>query len=190
MEWVARQRYTYMVLPTLAPFELRRQSAEYFRQCCERAGYTARYGQIGWGIGVYVAETDEQARREYEPHFWYYAHNLLKTPAPLSLPPGHTSLSTMLSVAERRRSSRPSNLRTWDEVERGGYVVVGSPETVRQRLEDYAQRVGFGLLVANFSVGNVPTELTQKSMTLFAREVMPKLKHVNSDAPVDAGAVA
>lgn len=189
MEWVARQRYTYMVLPTLAPFELRRQSAEYFRACCERAGYTARYGQIGWGIGIYVAETDEQARREYEPHFWYYARNLLKTPAPLSLPPGHTSLSTMLSVAERRRSSRPGNLSTWDEVERGGYVVVGSPETVRQRLEDYAQRVGFGLLVANFSVGNVPTELTRKSMTLFAQEVMPKLTHVNSDAPVPAGAV-
>lgn len=189
MEWVAQQRYTYMVLPTLAPFELRRQSAAYFRACCERAGYTARYGQIGWGIGVYVAETDAQARREYEPHFWYYARNLLKTPAPLSLPPGHTSLPTMLTMAERRRSSRPGNLSTWDEVERGGYVVVGSPETVRQRLEDYAQRVGFGLLVANFSVGNVPTELTQKSMRLFAQEVMPKLKHVNSDAPVAAGSV-
>ena len=47
---------------------------------------TARYEQIGWGIGIYVAETDEQARREYEPHFWYYARNLLKTPAPLSIP--------------------------------------------------------------------------------------------------------
>ncbi len=71
----------------------------------------------------------------------------------------------------------------------GVYVAVGSPETVRQRLEDYAQRVGFGLLVANFSVGNVPTELTKKSMTVFAQEVMPRLKHVNSDAPVAAGAV-
>ena len=96
----------------------------------------------------------------------------------------------MLATADRRLRSRPGTLSTWDEVERGGYVVVGSPETVRQRLEDYAQRVGFGLLVANFSVGNVPTELTQKSMTLFAQEVMPKLKHLNSDAPVAVGAVA
>ena len=68
-------------------------------------------------------------------------------------------------------------------MEQGGYVVVGSPETVRQRLEDYAQRVGFGVLVANFSVGNVPTELTQKSMTLFAQEVMPKLQTVNTAMP-------
>ena len=68
-------------------------------------------------------------------------------------------------------------------VEKGGYVVVGSPETVRQRLADYAKRVGFGVLVANFSVGNVPSELTQRSMTLFAKDVMPKLRPVNSDAP-------
>jgi alkanesulfonate monooxygenase SsuD/methylene tetrahydromethanopterin reductase-like flavin-dependent oxidoreductase (luciferase family) len=189
MEWVAQQRYTYMVLPTLAPFELRRQSAEYFRACCEQEGYTARHEQIGWGIGIYVAETDEQARREYEPHFWYYARNLLKTPAPLSLPPGHTSLSTMLSMAERRLQSRPGSLSTWDEVERGGYVVVGSPETVRQRLEDYAKQVGFGVLVANFSVGNVPSELTRKSMTLFAEQVMPQLQHVNVDAPAVASEV-
>ena len=93
-------------------------------------------------------------------------------------------------MAERRLRSRPGALATWDEVERGGYVVVGSPETVRQQLEEYAQRVGFGVLVANFSVGNVPSELTQKSMRLFAQEVMPKLRHVNADEPLVAGALA
>ena len=87
-------------------------------------------------------------------------------------------------MAERRQRSRPGGLSTWEEVEKGGYVVVGSPETVRQRLEEYATRVGFGLLVANFSVGNVPSELTRRSMTLFAQEVMPKLRHVNADAPL------
>ena len=60
--------------------------------CCDKAGYTVRHAQIGWGIGIYVGETDEQARREYEPHFWYYARNLLKTPPQFSLPPGHTSI--------------------------------------------------------------------------------------------------
>jgi hypothetical protein len=44
--------------------------------------------------------------------------------------------------------------------------------------------------VANFSVGNVPTALTQKSMRLFAQEVMPHLRHVNTDAPLPVGAVA
>jgi alkanesulfonate monooxygenase SsuD/methylene tetrahydromethanopterin reductase-like flavin-dependent oxidoreductase (luciferase family) len=63
-------------------------------------------------------------------------------------------------------------------------VIVGSPDTVRQRLEDYARKVGFGLLIANFSVGNAPREYTEKSMKLFAEKVMPKLCGINIDAPV------
>ena len=102
MEWVARQKYTYMVLPTLAPFELRRQAAEYFSECCNKAGYTVRHAQIGWGIGIYVADTDEQARREYEPHYWYYARNLLRTTPEYSLPPGHTSMKSVLGMMQRR----------------------------------------------------------------------------------------
>jgi alkanesulfonate monooxygenase SsuD/methylene tetrahydromethanopterin reductase-like flavin-dependent oxidoreductase (luciferase family) len=60
-------------------------------------------------------------------------------------------------------------------------VIVGSPDTVRQRLEDYAKRVGFGLLIANFSVGNAPREYTDKSMRLFGEKVMPKLREINVD---------
>jgi alkanesulfonate monooxygenase SsuD/methylene tetrahydromethanopterin reductase-like flavin-dependent oxidoreductase (luciferase family) len=181
MDWVAEMKYTYMVLPTLAPFELRRQAAEYFSACCEKAGYTVRHSQIGWGIGIYVGDTDEQARREYEPHYWYYARNLLKTTPQQALPPGHTSLSSVMGIMQRRLQSRPGNLSTWKEVDDAGYVIVGSPETVRQRLQDYAEKVGFGLLIANFSVGNAPREYTEKSMKLFADKVMPKLRGINVD---------
>ena len=88
---------------------------------------------------------------------------------------------------QRRLQSRPSNLSTWEEADKAGYVVVGSPETVRQRLEDYAKKVGFGLLIANFSVGNAPREYTEKSMKLFAEKVMPKLRKINVDtAPASA----
>jgi alkanesulfonate monooxygenase SsuD/methylene tetrahydromethanopterin reductase-like flavin-dependent oxidoreductase (luciferase family) len=161
---------------------LRRQAAEYFSACCDKIGYTVRHSQIGWGIGIYVGETDEEARREYEPHYWYYARNLLKTTPQQALPPGHTSLSSVMGMMQRRLQSRPSNLSTWEEVDKAGYVVVGSPETVRQRLEDYAKKVGFGLMIANFSVGNAPREYTEKSMKLFADKVMPKLRNINVDA--------
>jgi hypothetical protein len=49
---------------------------------------------------------------------------------------------------------------------------------VRQRLEEYAKKVGFGLLIANFSVGNAPREYTERSMRLFAEKVMPKLRSI------------
>jgi hypothetical protein len=57
---------------------------------------------------------------------------------------------------------------------------------VRDRLKEIADRTGLGTLLPNFSVGNQPYELTRKSMTLFAREVMPALRGVNVDRPVGA----
>src|SRR5260370_3671525 len=100
---------------------------------------------------------------------------------------GDRSIASVMGTMKRRLESRPSNLSTWKEVDDAGYVIVGSPETVRQRLEDYAKKVGFGLLIANFSVGNAPRDYTEKSMKLFAEKVMPKLRDINVDV-TSAGA--
>lgn len=190
IDWVAEKRYTYMVLPTLAPYAVRAHTAQLFREACERAGYTARHDQIGWGIGVYVAETDAQAVAEYEPHFWYYARNLLRNRDTFNAPPGHSSVRSALGALERRRGARPGSYSTWEEIDRAGYVVVGSPATVRDRLKEIATATGLGTLVPNFSVGNVPHQLTRKSMQLFASEVMPALRPLNVDAPETVSATA
>ena len=183
VEWVAQKRFTYMVLPTLAPYELRARTAEYFRECCEREGYTARHEQIGWGIGVYVADTDAQAVEEYEPHFWYYAKNLLRNRDTFQSPPGHSTIQSILGALETRRTQRPGRFSTWEEIQKAGFVVVGSPATVRDRLKEIAEHTGLGTLIPNFSVGNAPSHLTRKSMELFAREVMPALRPINVDEP-------
>ena len=47
---------------------------------------------------------------------------------------------------------------------------------------------GLGTLVPNFSVGNVPHDLTRRSMELFASEVMPALRPVNVDQEMPAAA--
>ena len=190
IDWVAKKRFTYMVLPTLAPYALRAATAEAFRAACEREGYTARHEQIGWGIGVYVAESDAQAVQEYEPHFWYYAKNLLRNRETFNSPPGHSSVQSTLGVLAARRKGRPGNFNSWEEIQKGGFVVVGSPATVRDRLTEIATHTGLGTLIPNFSVGNVPHHLTRKSVELFAREVMPHLRGVNVDPPADGVAHA
>jgi len=180
-EWVAKQRYTYMVLPTLAPYAARLASANYFWECCQREGYQPRHDQIGWGIGVYVAETDAKAVEEYEPHFRYYARNLLRNRATFNAPPGHSSLETTKNAHGGQRARVSGDYGSWSEIENAGYVVVGSPATVRDRLKDIIKETRLGTLVPNFSVGNVPTDLTRKSMRLFAGEVMPALRDLNVD---------
>jgi len=67
-------------------------------------------------------------------------------------------------------------VKTRQEVEDGFYAVVGSPETVRDRLIELSGRLGFGNLLGLFQLGTLPADLTRKNMTMFAQEVMPQLR--------------
>ena len=98
------------------------------------------------------------------------------------MPRRHSSIRSLLGTLERRRTGRPGNFSTWEEIQKAGYVVVGSPATVRDRLREIALATGLGTLVPNFSVGNVPHQRTRTSMELFAREVMPSLRDINVDS--------
>ena len=88
--------------------------------------------QAGWLVPIYVAETDEQARREYEEHCWYFVKRLL--PGIDDPPPGYTSLRSLENIL-KGRGSFAMNLETWDQVVEGQYAIVGSPETVYEQLD-------------------------------------------------------
>jgi hypothetical protein len=69
-----------------------------------------------------------------------------------------------------------------------GYIVFGSAETVRQRLVEYQQRLGFGKLVSLLQFGSLPADLTRRNMERFSREVMPALRPLGvSEAPAAVG---
>src|SRR6185437_3327026 len=111
---------------------------------CARHGYQARHDQIGWGIGIYVAQTDAQAVAEYEPHFWYYARNLLRNRDTFQSPPGHSSIASVLGVMAARRKASPGRFNSWEEIQKQGFVIVGSPDTVYERLREIGQQTGLG----------------------------------------------
>ena len=95
MEFVARHRYAYMGIPYfhLDVFE---RTFKMFRDACDAEGYEADPLQSGWLVPIYVAETDEQARREYEEHLWYFVKRLL--PGITIQPPGYTSVRSLANV--------------------------------------------------------------------------------------------
>jgi alkanesulfonate monooxygenase SsuD/methylene tetrahydromethanopterin reductase-like flavin-dependent oxidoreductase (luciferase family) len=172
MELVARNRWAYMGIPYFH-IDVFRRNFEFFRQACEKEGYTADPKQMGWLVPIYVAETDEQARREFEPHVWYFARKLLK--GINTSPPGYTTVRSAVKILE---SSDKFMLfcETWEQIEEGDYVICGSPETVRRKLEERIEELGVGNVLGLFRLGSLPTDLTRRSLTLFADEVMPKLR--------------
>ena len=172
IEFVAQRRFSYMGVPYFHIDVFRRVFAQ-FREACEKAGYTPNPEQMGWGVPIYVAATDRQAREEFEPHMWYFVKNLLKN---IGLaPPGYTSPASAVTLVKQQKQFL-ARQTTWDEVENGVFAIVGSPATVRQKIERYQKELGAGVVLTGCQVGSLPHELARKSMTMLAKEVLPALR--------------
>lgn len=68
------------------------------------------------------------------------------------------------------------SVRTWEEVESGMYAIVGSPQTVAEKLALGIEKLGVGHLLGLFQLGTLPHEATKANLELFSAEVMPALR--------------
>jgi len=172
MEFVAEHHYAYMGIPYFH-FDVFKKTFGMFRDACEREGYTADPKQAGWLTPIYVADTDEQARAEFEEHWWYFVKRLL--PGITISPPGYTSLRSMENAA-KNATSFAERLESWEDTVAGRYAIVGSPETVTELLTDSLGQLGTGNLLGLFQLGTLGAEATRRNLDLFAAEVMPTLR--------------
>ncbi|UUO05913.1 LLM class flavin-dependent oxidoreductase [Blastopirellula sp. J2-11] len=172
IQFVAQRRFAYMGIPYFH-LDFFQRNFDLFRDACEKNGYTADPEQLGWLLPIYVAESDEQAWAEYEEHLWYFVRNLLK--GLVIFPPGYTSVRSIAGI-QRGLQQFMTACQTRDDIERGGYAIVGSPKTVREKLQTYSKRLGVGNLLGLFQIGTLPHELACKNMSLFAEQVMPQLR--------------
>jgi alkanesulfonate monooxygenase SsuD/methylene tetrahydromethanopterin reductase-like flavin-dependent oxidoreductase (luciferase family) len=172
IDFVAQRRYAYMGIPYFH-IDVFRRVFDQFRAACDRAGYTAKPEQMGWGVPIYVAETDRQAREEFESHLMYFVRFLMKN---INLaPPGYTSAKSAAAIIKNRPLFLPEQ-KSWDDIERGVFAIVGSPATVRQKLNEYRKQLGCGVVLTGCQSGTLPHELARKSMELLAREVLPHVR--------------
>lgn len=172
MEFVARHRYSYMGIPYFH-LDVFKRYFSLFREACEAEGYTASPDQAGWLVPIYVGETDESARAEFEEHLWYFAHRLL--PGITIQPPGYISERSLPGIM-KAAGTFMVNVETWDQIVEGRYAIVGSPDTVADLLIDSLGELGTGNLLGLFQLGSLPADLTRANMTRFAERVMPRLK--------------
>jgi alkanesulfonate monooxygenase SsuD/methylene tetrahydromethanopterin reductase-like flavin-dependent oxidoreductase (luciferase family) len=128
---------------------------------------------------VAVADTDARAEEKYARHVEYFYHKCLHWPIQWLTPPGnqdYRSLSATVMNPVRRRGDDLKQLRYRDFVEQG-YVIAGSPSTVRDRLkEEVVKGLRVGNLMVLLQIGSMPHELTLENIELFARSVLPDLR--------------
>jgi hypothetical protein len=74
---------------------------------------------------------------------------------------------------------RPAQLRSklsWKDMLEQGYVIGGSPATVRERLEYAIKELHTGHLMVLCQFGSMPPELARQNTALFAKEVAPHVR--------------
>jgi alkanesulfonate monooxygenase SsuD/methylene tetrahydromethanopterin reductase-like flavin-dependent oxidoreductase (luciferase family) len=123
-----------------------------------------------------VAETDAAAEELYAPHVEYFFHKLLYTPSYYQAIPGCLDYNGMVSALQNnpRAAINLRELKARDFFDRG-FVIVGSPKTVRERLMEDVKRLRIGHLLSLLHFGSMPTELCNSNIDLYAREVLPHL---------------
>jgi len=152
-------------------------------QVVSEKGRDANPYRAGFLQLVAVAETDARAEEKYARHVEYFYHKCLHVPGVWFSPPGNQDYRSLVATVANpvRRAENPKGLRYRDFVEKG-YVIAGSPATVRDRLrEEVIQGLRVGNLMVLLQIGSMPHELTLENIDLFAREVLPHLRDVWDD---------
>jgi alkanesulfonate monooxygenase SsuD/methylene tetrahydromethanopterin reductase-like flavin-dependent oxidoreductase (luciferase family) len=135
---------------------------------------------------VGVADTDAEAYRLYREPAEYFFNRSLHVYPGFTDPPGYV---TEASVRAKYRSQMRAAVKAkiargelgWDEMVENGYVVIGSPDSVREQLETAAKELNVGNLAALCQFGNMDDELTRMNTALFGERVAPGLRGMFSE---------
>jgi probable LLM family oxidoreductase len=133
--------------------------------------YYRSLAQLGFErlpVGVHspghIAETDAQAREQLWPHYQIMRNRI---------------------GAERGwpRTSRAE----FDSEVAAGSLYVGSPETVAKKIASTVRALGVSRFDLKYSAGTLPHQLMMRSIELYGREVIPRVRELLAD-PAPAAA--
>jgi alkanesulfonate monooxygenase SsuD/methylene tetrahydromethanopterin reductase-like flavin-dependent oxidoreductase (luciferase family) len=133
---------------------------------------------------VAVAETDARAEAEYSSHIRYFYNKSLHIAPDFFFAPGYLDYRSLENTFKkgflRTQLEVMAKVAGWsfkDFVD-NRLVIAGSPSTVRQQLEEAVRQLRVGNLMVLLHIGSMGHELTLKNIELFARDVLPGLRHL------------
>ncbi len=183
-EWVSRMDYMFSYLSYFG-HQRGLSVMKSFWEELARLGKDDNPYRAGFLQFVAVSETDAQAERDYAEHAEYFYNRCLHIYPGFADAPGYRTLRTvkagLKSQFERQVVAAASGQLKWKNFMEDGYIIGGSPETVTQKLLEAAKALRVGHLMVLLQFGSMPPELVRKNTELFAREVMPNIRHLWDD---------
>lgn len=175
LEKAAEHHYTYQAL--FSPRKALKRNVETFKKAGEKFGYEPGPDQIAAVIFIHVAESDEQARREAEPHLMSLFQNVNRSTQPDAFPPGHFSVESLRGfMTKGGYRDRDIGEMTFEEMLAEGWAIIGSPQTVTDKLGEMVEELDAGKLIHIADFGAMPNWMVRKSLTMMAEEVIPHFR--------------
>jgi alkanesulfonate monooxygenase SsuD/methylene tetrahydromethanopterin reductase-like flavin-dependent oxidoreductase (luciferase family) len=195
IRWAAKQRITYLVLGSALDGTAACRAI--YHEVAQQDGWTPTSEHLGYLIHTCVMDTDEEAfemgRHHYGistgigrggigtsavtqgtgsagatgsgPHPEWYA------------PPGYmTKQAKTSAIAKERRATEGS----YEDANRVGLVVTGSPKTIVQKFKHIIDRTDPGYLTFWAREGKKPHAATMRGIELLGKEVIPELREHKS----------
>jgi alkanesulfonate monooxygenase SsuD/methylene tetrahydromethanopterin reductase-like flavin-dependent oxidoreductase (luciferase family) len=177
--------YSYSYLSFTGYLRAKMLMQGYWDRVAERNVDSSPY-RAGFAQTICVADTDAEAERLYSSHMHYFYNRCLHVYPGFADAPGYRTIKTIQKgvLSQYAPLSGFANL-TWKDLVEGGHIIAGSPDTVRQRMEDLIKSLHVGHVFCLLHVGNMPKEKCMYSTKLFADKVMPKLRNMFPDYDSD-----
>lgn len=152
----------------------------YWDRVAERNAPDTSPYRAGFAQTICVADTDEEAERLYSEHVSYFYNRCLHVYGGFADAPGYRTIKTIQTGALSQYAPPTGGYGhlTWKDLIEQGHVIAGSPETVRQRMEELIKGLHVGNIFCLMHVGNMPKDKCMYSTKLFAEKVMPKLRNM------------
>src|SRR5215472_5674988 len=186
--WCAEMDYVYAYLSYFG-YKAGRATMQGFWDEMARLGKDRNPYRAGFLQFVGVAESREDAYRLYREPAEYFYGRCLHVDARFATPPGYTSEATMRAgvqsqVAQAAQASALPKYATkfqqlareMDAIVDKGYVIIGTPDEVADRLRQVAEDLNVGHLMLLLQFGNMGKDLASYNTGLFAERVLPQLK--------------
>jgi alkanesulfonate monooxygenase SsuD/methylene tetrahydromethanopterin reductase-like flavin-dependent oxidoreductase (luciferase family) len=119
-----------------------------------------KFGQPDLPVGVHspghVADTDDQARGDFWPHY----------------------LQVITHVAKTRGFAIPTKESFLSEVGPRGALYVGSPETVAQKIAANLTALGASRFDLKYGMGGLSHETLMRNIELYGTKVIPRVREL------------
>ena len=167
----------YVFATFLQPYDKVREMFDAYRSAYRDCGLPGGGGMAYMPL-VYTADSEGEAEKGAQELSWYIN---VKVEPQYRNPPGYVPVALNVKALQGAYAGRTAAIRAQglEFQKEQGVVVYGMPDSVVAQIKRFHERVGgFDHLLMMQQAGFLDHQRTVRSMTLFAKEVLPRIAHL------------